>query len=95
VAYSQADCPYPLKFDSEELGEDPKAACMITCPIYVFGGEAEYEGMVAAMYTTTVPSMICSLVMTLTWVLNPSKRYVSALSPRHTARCDRVAPVLI
>ena len=76
VVYSQADCPYPLEFDGAQLSaENPQEACVLGCPSYLFGGEAEYWSAAAAMYFTAVPSMLCSLVMILTWLLIPSKRY--------------------
>jgi hypothetical protein len=87
VAYSQADCPYPLVFDRGQLSpESPQEACVLGCPSYLFGGEAEYWGAAAAMYFTAVPSMVCSLVMILTWRLNPSKRYRTRTTAHTTAR---------
>lgn len=71
------DCPYPLVFYPDYFSPaNPSAACQIECPIYVFGGEDEFWGTAAAMYVTSVPSMLCSLVMVITWALNPSKRYL-------------------
>jgi hypothetical protein len=87
VAYSQADCPYPLEFDPAMLSpEDPQEACVLGCPSYLFGGEAEYWGAAAAMYFTAVPSMVCSLFMILTWLLNPAKRYRTRTA--HTMKCS-------
>ena len=83
VAYSQVDCPYPTNYDSGRFNPDkPQDACVYPCPVYAFGGEEEYDATVAAMYTTTVPSMLCGLVMTLTWLLNPAKRYATFMSAR-------------
>ncbi|ELR24894.1 Frizzled/Smoothened family membrane region protein [Acanthamoeba castellanii str. Neff] len=80
VAYSQVDCPYPTNYDSDRFNpEKPQDACVYQCPVYAFGGEEEYNAVVAAMYTTTVPSMLCGFVMTLTWLLNPAKRRYPAI----------------
>jgi hypothetical protein len=87
VAYSQVDCPYPTNYDSDRFNpEKPHDACVYQCPVYAFGGEEEYNAVVAAMYTTTVPSMLCGFVMTLTWLLNPAKRFVAFVASRTHAR---------
>jgi hypothetical protein len=76
VPYSQADCPYPLSYTGES--ERPEESCQLGCPAYIYGGEDEYWGSVAAIYMTTVPSMVLSFLMIITWLLNPSKRYATA-----------------
>jgi hypothetical protein len=74
VAYSQADCPYPLRFTGDVKEDAVAESCTLGCPAYVFGGESEYWGSVAAVYSSSMPSMILSFIMILTWLLNPSKR---------------------
>ena len=76
VPYSQADCPYPLSYTGES--ERPEDSCQLGCPAYIYGGEDEYWGSVAAIYMTTVPSMVLSFLMIITWLLNPAKRYATA-----------------
>ncbi|ELR24895.1 uncharacterized protein ACA1_175710 [Acanthamoeba castellanii str. Neff] len=77
VPYSQADCPYPLSYTGES--ERPEESCQLGCPAYIYGGEDEYWGSVAAIYMTTVPSMVLSFLMIITWLLNPSKRRYPAV----------------
>jgi len=83
IEYSQADCPYPLRYDGDGTEENPSESCTLGCPAYIYGGEDEYWGSVAALYTGSVPSMVLSLIMILTWTLNPSKRYTHAHTRIH------------
>jgi hypothetical protein len=86
VPYSQADCPYPLVFFDDGFSEDnPGASCTLQCPAYVYdGGKDAWAGSVAALYVTSVPSMVCSFIMILSWLLNPSKRHSLGQPPPHS-----------
>lgn len=73
IAYSQADCPYPLLYDADgEVGE-PLEMCKQKCRTTVWSDDVWIGGYVL-LYVCSLGNFLTGCFLLTSWLLNPKTR---------------------
>lgn len=73
IAYSQADCPYPLIYDESGNVGEPLDMCKKKCRSTVWSDDIWIAGY-TLIYVCTLINFLTGTVLLVSWLLNPQTR---------------------